>query len=528
MSRNMFGALFVSCSVIIWSGILCNVTAELSAEFVNSTDASIDTLRKRACTLTIGLAGQPVANKTVGIRQIRSHFGFGACFNKELGFGVDSAKYCDAFSRYFEWATPENCMKWTYTDEMDDYQDYDDADQLVSWCEVHDINVRGHNLFWNEHTDWLPNWTKELTSAEAFKTAMNRRIQSAMTHFNGKLAHWDIINELIHGRDHTTPEVTMLDSATGESDIFLWILNEARKIDTTARFTVNEYAIVESYSNEGTHSIFINKVLDLIKLGAPIDIVGLEGHFGDVMDQADYKAKLDFVSSYISRPIWLTEVDFTADTTVRADKLEELMRTAYAHPNVGGLVLWVWWEGRRWREALNSVLVDSAFVENDMGVRWRMMRDKWKTATNRTSDANGNVVFTGFHGKYVAQVVDGEKFYADTFYLDPGAEVKSVNVNLVEVAPFEPVGIAEVRPRSMKTLPMRLNRRTVLLNLPSERTTEILLSTYSVSGRLLSSRKLSIKDGCDIISHLPAGCHIYRISAEGRTLYTGVGLQFDR
>ena len=57
-------------------------------------------------------------------------------------------------------------------------------------------------------------------------------------------------------------------------------------------------------------------------------------------------------------PIWLTEVDVLEEDPVRrANGLETVMRTAFSHPTVQGLILWSFWNRAAWRGP-NTALVD--------------------------------------------------------------------------------------------------------------------------------------------------------------------------
>jgi GH35 family endo-1,4-beta-xylanase len=52
----------------------------------------------------------------------------------------------------------------------------------------------------------------------------------------------------------------------------------------------------------------------------------------------------------VGRPIWLTEVDILDKNPVtRADSLEALMRVAFSHPGVHGVILWAFWDNNSWR-----------------------------------------------------------------------------------------------------------------------------------------------------------------------------------
>lgn len=495
------------------------ISAAVSPELIAQTDAAIDTLRKRNCTLTLSTgAGGLFAGKEVRVEQTRNEFGFGGCITKK-GFAFDSVAYGEAFARYFDWATPENEMKWTVTDEMDDYTDFSMGDYLVEWCLQRGIKVRGHNLFWNEDKKWLPTWTHELNPAQ-FKAAMAMRIDGAMTHYKGKVAHWDMINELIHypQATHGTPEVTLLDSASGDPDIFKWVLSRARKIDSTAKFAINEYAIMEGLdATPATMGIFTDKMNRLLTDTSSYDVVGLEGHFGGVVDRASYLANLNTVSAAIPRKIWLTEVDFSIPVEERADKTEELMRTCFAYPNVGGIVLWVWWNGNRWLDQLTSVLVDSNFVETDMGERWRTLREGWKTSATGLGSAGSQYTFRGFHGEYKVYVTSNDSIYVGSFNLESGEGDKAVSVEVT----YDPTPIKEPYLRSdARKEHMYINGQRVAIDryVAGE---PMYLYTYSVAGRQLSKEPFNLGQKSVVVTAKSAGCSLVRIGNDQKTLYTG-------
>ncbi|MCX7727779.1 MAG: endo-1,4-beta-xylanase, partial [Chitinispirillaceae bacterium] len=320
-------------------------------------------------------------------------------------------------------------MKWTYVDGdsvKKETPNYERADWLVDWCLQNHIKVRGHNLFWNEHTGWIPKWTYTLTPEE-FKAAMKERIESAMGHFKGRVVQWDVINEIVHGRGGSTPTVTMLDSATGDPNIFKWILEEARKIDPISKFVINDYNLIEQYD-------VIDKFIAKVKPLSPYyDIVGCEGHFSKYVERSSYEQKINKLASQLNKPIWLTEVDFTiGDTanvgTLQADKMEELMRTCFANKNVEGLIIWVWCKRRMWRNDITSYLVDSLLNETEAGKRWKKVRSEWKTNLTAKTDAQGKIKFNGFQGEYVIKYTINNIEYVDTFYLEPGSSTKEIAI----------------------------------------------------------------------------------------------------
>ncbi len=519
MFKNSIRSVVVAFSFIIAGGFFAASFAQLTEEFINATNASIDTLRKRECTVTIKLNDQAFAGKAVEIKQLRNHFGFGASIGRKFFTAADSAKYGDAFRAYFDWATPENEMKWATNEEMDDYKNYEDADWLIAWCKLYDIKVRGHNLFWNEKKDWIPGWTMELDTA-AFKLAMKRRITDAMTHFKGKIDQWDIINEIIHGDSQKVEVPGMLVKRSGDPDIFSWIFKEARAIDPDVPMAVNEFDVIETPVTPAKE--YITEIKSIESKGGKIDIVGVEGHFNSTMNRTIYKERIDTVANAVTQPLWLTEVDFPVPLEQRADMMEELMRFCFAHPRIEGIVLWVWWQGNRWRDIYTSFLVDSNYTENELGVRWRTIRNLWKTNSVATTDVSGKVSFKGFHGKYVVKATEGEKFFADTLYLEPGANAKSVEIALKEVLPD---GVIEQRRQGFISVPFQSNGHTIILKLPSAGNRQLFISTYTISGKLLSRTPVTIGNGMIHRFNAPSGCSVFRIGSVDKTLYTGMGVQ---
>jgi GH35 family endo-1,4-beta-xylanase len=515
-SIGMISAVIVSCS------IFSNAFAELPQKFIDSTNAIIDTLRKRECVLKISSQNQSVNGKTVRIKQIRNDFGFGASIGKKWFDRTDSLKYGEAFRNYFEWATPENEMKWPSNEEADDYQDFELADSLISWCQRYDIKVRGHNLFWNERREWMPSWSLELSPA-GFKQAMQRRIDGAVTHFKGKVAHWDVINEIVHYKDADgVRQITkpgLLAQLSGDTTIFSWIFQKARSIDSSVVMAVNEYSVIEKVADTKE---YIEEIKDIEKNGGKIDIVGLEGHFDDYMERSSYMERIDTIARSIPHTMWLTEVDFTlaASYSERADKMEELMRSAFAYPRIGGLVLWAWWEGNQWKDGLSSFLVDSTFNETELGNRWRTVRNSWKTDTSGTVNSDGEFTFKGYSGKYEVSVPFGDSLYCDTFYLEPGQGKKSATVELT----FS-VGTRREGKKYNNGEKVFFNGKSITLP-DAINPRELVLSVYTLSGRLIGKQPVAIRKG--IINQsvlLPPGMHVIKLATKEHTIYSGIEFQ---
>ncbi|HEX2956085.1 MAG TPA: endo-1,4-beta-xylanase [Chitinispirillaceae bacterium] len=468
--------------------------------------------RMRDCNVVVKSNGQTLSGAKVSVKQIRNHFGFGASINR-WAFDTLGEEYGKTFLKYFDYATPENEMKWPSnqwdTVKVEPY--YGLADYIIDFCKENDILVRGHNLFWNEKTDWLPKYTLKLSKTE-FKQAMQERIDDAIPHFKGKVVQWDVINEIVHGANGSTPTVTMLDSASGDPDIFKWILQEARKKDPDCKFVINDYNLIEQYDA-------IDKFVAKVKpLSDYYDIVGCEGHFGEYMVKSSYEQKINKIAEQLGKPIWLTEVDFTLSGSV-PDKVEELLRTCFANKNVEGVIFWIWHKRKMWRE-MNSYLVDSLLQETPTGKRWRDVREEWKTKDSGTTDNSGKYSFNGYQGKYIVTTKVGDLSDVDTIYLEPGSGAKTCEVT------YNPVttNVKKLNNSGSYLSTALVNGKMVNLNGYLKNTQNVYLSAFTISGKLIANIPVDITSGVMAVK-VPTGCHIFRISTDKEVLYTGMGFQ---
>jgi endo-1,4-beta-xylanase len=507
MSQNYFRSVALSSMIIIASCALFSVFGAVSSGTYDYSH------RKRDCKIVVKDGGAGVVGADVTVTQIRNHFGFGGSIRRwafdtlQAGVNGVTQNYGEAFLKYFDYATPENEMKWAYIqgDSVKAPANWLKADSIVSFCEINDIKIRGHNLFWNEKKDWIPKWSWTLSGA-AFKDAMKERIDDAMSRYNGKLAQWDIINEIIHGANNgSTPAKTMLDSMTGDPNIFSWVLDEARKIDKTALFAINDYNLVPGNQSQ----LFIDKCKPL---SAKFDIIGDEGHFNSgTISKSALDTKINQLATGLSKKIWFTEVDWSADIAQSPTRVEELMRTSFANKNVDGLIVWVWCKRKMWAD-MTSYFVDSLLQETPTGVKWRQIREEFKTKANGKTDAGGAFSFNGYQGKYKVTVGGNN---VGTIYLEPGTGTKTVEVGSTSVKN------TTLNPSILSETKFLCRGRTISLKISALESEHLHLSSFSINGKLLSKTALRLTDGTVSIASLAPGCGIFRIGSGSAILYTG-------
>jgi endo-1,4-beta-xylanase len=550
------------CSICAVSGFFIMASADLTEQYKQATNAKIDTLRKRNCAITIlNKQGQPASQVKMTIKQINHSFGFGASVCWDSGFvKIGKDKYGDLVKKYFEWVTPENEMKWYYNDTTGGQPCapgfYNDADSLVDWCLANGVKIRGHNLFWNERVEFQAycarpygpydakdssRLIKSLTADQqtAFIGEMETRIHDLVTRYKGKVKHWDAINEIVHfttdnngAREIKVPGLLATwtnKKGNGGAEVFNWVMDTARAFDPDVKMCVNEYNTIEQSHQEADYITMIKNINSGAGANAKIDIIGLEGHFGGLVSRTQsgsysgYESLVNTIATGVTikntaMKFWFTEIDWN-QTGNTADKMEELLRFAYSREDFGGMLLWIWWGGRLWRDDLVSFLVDKDLNETETGARWRgLVKDTWMTKEFAdTSDANGRCTFRGFQGDYrITMTVDAVAI--DTvFTLGPGTDTLKWQI----IA--NPVSINRVLNNTI-TNRICINGTTLNFNRLSSETEPLFISVFSLSGKLVMRKSIDPLRSKVITMSLPAGCHLYRIGTEKVVFHTAMGL----
>ena len=383
-------------------------------EWKQQANQRIRSLRQRDVKLRVlDEQGQPVAGVALEIQQTRQAFPFGAALSPTI---LRDSNYQKFFLAHFNWAVFENDMKWYSNEGRRGREDYSRADAMLSWCHEHDTPLRGHCIFW-EPEKWQPRWLRAL-EGEELRAAVEQRIDSIATRYRGKVVHWDVNNEMLHG--------TFFQDRLGEG-IHAWMFKRAHELDPHAKLFVNEFNIlsVDKDFQETQIDEYVAQIEQLIEDGAPIHGIGIQGHVWSqtVLEHPEtLKTNLDKVAK-LGLPIWISEFDSAfEDEQANADCLEAVYRTAYSHPAVQGIMAWVFWAGNSWRGP-NAGLARRDWSLNAAGQRYEALMNEWKTNAKGTTDTNGVFAFQGFHGSYTVTLSNGsQQPTQQKFRLAPGKE----------------------------------------------------------------------------------------------------------
>ncbi|MGC0335278.1 endo-1,4-beta-xylanase [Streptomyces sp. SLBN-8D4] len=208
------------------------------------------------------------AESTLGAAAAQSGRYFGtAIASGRLG---DSA-YTGIAGREFNMVTPENEMKIDATEPQRGQFNFSAGDRVYNWAVQNGKQVRGHTLAWHSQQ---PGWMQSL-SGSTLRQAMIDHINGVMSHYKGKIAQWDVVNEAFADGSSGARRDSNL-QRTGND----WIevaFRTARAADPAAKLCYNDYN-VEDWTWAKTQAMY-SMVRDFKQRGVPIDCVGFQSHF---------------------------------------------------------------------------------------------------------------------------------------------------------------------------------------------------------------------------------------------------------
>jgi GH35 family endo-1,4-beta-xylanase len=384
-------------SPILWQGM------EPDAPW--RTQAEADILAHRTDDLRIRVLdadGNPVTGATVTARQQNHAFAFGTAVNNRPMLDPDYADgptYRQKLVENFEWATPENSLKWQAEDWANWEAGKTTADQGQATVDkIVELGLipRGHVLLWPSY-DNSPDALQGLDNA-TLATEIENRVRAMSAHYAGVIPEWDAVNEAFSNHDFTD----LLGNQLLE-DVFTW----ARAEDPDARFFINDFNILTNGNLNTDHKDFYyNLITDLQTAGVPLGGIGMQGHFGGSMPGVDeMKATLDRFASF-GLPIRITEYDHDIlDEQVQAEYLRDVLTLVFAHPAADGFFVWGFWDGRHWKD--NAPFYRQDWSEKPALAVWQqLVQGEWWTGdVVLQTDAQGWVtVPAAFHGEYRIEV----------------------------------------------------------------------------------------------------------------------------
>jgi endo-1,4-beta-xylanase len=202
----------------------------------------------------------------------------GACSNRPIGTALAASHLSESAyataAKEFNWATPENEMKWDAIEPTQNGFSYSQGDQIVNFAKSNGMKVKGHTLVWHLQ---LPSWVTNLGTADQVRSAMNNHITNVINHYKdgGVVVAWDVVNEAWEN-DGSKLRNSPFSAKLG-MDFIDEAFKTARAADSKAKLYYNDFRA--DGMNAKAQSIY-DMVKGMVERGVPIDGVGLQMHEG--------------------------------------------------------------------------------------------------------------------------------------------------------------------------------------------------------------------------------------------------------
>ncbi len=248
----------------------------------------------------------------------------------------------------FNLMVPENTMKWSVLRPIKDFWNWSDMDSMVAFAERHNMRMKGHAFVWHQQN---PPYVNALKTRDAAIALLTEQITEVMTRYKGRIAEYDIANEVI-ADDGTLRETVWL-KAIGPDYLDI-AFSAARAADPAAILVLNDYS--NEYEGEVKADAFYEFVRDLKERGVPIDAVGFQLHL-EAKRPVDVKALRSNIRRFgdLGLGVSFTEIDVRVQIPSTEERVREqdevygtLLDVALTEPNVRGFIMWGYTDLRSW------------------------------------------------------------------------------------------------------------------------------------------------------------------------------------
>jgi GH35 family endo-1,4-beta-xylanase len=376
----------------------------------------IDKIRKGDLLVSVKTAdGEPVAGAQVSVKMTRHAFPFGTAaavasdngrrYGRAYGETYwftpeDEEKYDYWLQRLFNKITPETALMTNGWTGYWPFRGRDAAIKGVKRYRAMGFPVRGHILVWPSWKYFhLPGIENVKDNPEVLGRMVLDHIADEAGTLKDMVFEWTVLNEPFTHHD-------VID-VLGRDAMVDWF-KAAREASPKAKLYINDFGILSGGGLDHGHQDHYSETIQfLLDKGAPVDGIGLQGHFGDDVTPPEKVHQLLDRYAAFGRDLMITEFDInTTNRAIQADYTRDFMTVCFSHPAVVGFDLWGFWERAHWRP-------DGALIDNDWNLKpngeayVKLVLDEWWTDVEGTTRQDGTLSVRGFLGDYRVTVRRG-------------------------------------------------------------------------------------------------------------------------
>ena len=229
---------------------------------------------------------------------------------------VASPEQMAVVKKNFNSVTAENAMKPGEIHPKEGVWNFAGADSIANWCRANGVKMRGHCLAWHsQFANWMFTDKKgKPVSKEVFYERLRDHIHTVVNRYKDIVYAWDVLNEAIaDGDGRRAPWMkeapspyrkTKLMDLCGE-EFIVKVFQFAREADPNVELFYNDYNACQPAKRDRIY----NMVKKMKEMGAPIDGIGMQGHYNIYFpSMEDFDAAIVKYSKIVDK-IHITELD---------------------------------------------------------------------------------------------------------------------------------------------------------------------------------------------------------------------------
>ena len=229
---------------------------------------------------------------------------------------VASPEQMAVVKKNFNSVTAENAMKPGEIHPKEGVWNFAGADSIANWCRANGVKMRGHCLAWHsQFANWMFTDKKgKPVSKEVFYERLRDHIHTVVNRYKDIVYAWDVLNEaIVDGDGRRAPWMkeapspyrkTKMMDLCGE-EFIVKVFQFAREADPNVKLFYNDYNAAQPAKRDRIY----NMVKKMKEMGAPIDGIGMQGHYNIYFpSMEDFDAAIVKYSKIVDK-IHITELD---------------------------------------------------------------------------------------------------------------------------------------------------------------------------------------------------------------------------
>jgi GH35 family endo-1,4-beta-xylanase len=369
----------------------------------------IEQHRKGSFTLNlVDRQGTPVTDAPVTVKLVRHSYDFGHLIPIEhaVDSGAANLRFREKLGEpgLFSMLVYPNALKWpARTGAWSAHFSDERVLAGLRFIRESGFRFRGHVLIWPGWGHVPKSFAEKYRGKPANCAAMRADIESHIRKVTALVGayvdEWDVINEPFHNHD--------LMDLCGKELMVEWF-RLARKYAPSAKLAINEFGQIVSLADTEHVRHYQETIRYLLDNKAPLDVIGVQGHFGELVPAPTRVYEVLESLSRFKRPIKVTEFTMGGnDGELHADYMRDVLTMVFSHKGTAGFIIW-------------GNLLDKEGNELPALASYRaLLLGKWSTNLKLQTDAQGAVLGRGFFGDYQVGVTRHGRTTETSFTLSP-------------------------------------------------------------------------------------------------------------